>query len=56
LIRSDRQHGFIHVEQTPTARETTPLRGDEIAAVINQRFGLDGGRVPGRDQIAQPLA
>src|ERR1700734_3751948 len=25
LIRSDRQHGFILVEQTPTARETTPL-------------------------------
>lgn len=56
LIRSDRQHGFILVEQTPTARETTPLYGDEIAAVIHERFGLNSGRVPERDQIAQPLA
>ena len=55
LIRSDRQHGFILVKQTPTARETTPLRGDEIAAVIHERFGLNGRRIPGGDQVAQPL-
>jgi arylamine N-acetyltransferase len=55
LIRADPQHGFILVEQTPAARDVTPLPGDEIAAVIHRRFGLNRERVPGRERLGTAL-
>lgn len=45
LIRADSQSAFILVEETPTARDTTPLGSDEIATVIQEQFGLDAERV-----------
>jgi N-hydroxyarylamine O-acetyltransferase len=55
LIRADPQHGFILVEQTPPTRDTTPIHGDEIAAVIHERFGLNRERVPGRERLGTAL-
>lgn len=46
LIRGDSQSAFILVEETPTARDATPLRRDDIATVIHERLGLDGERLP----------
>jgi N-hydroxyarylamine O-acetyltransferase len=52
LLKSDKEHEFVLVEQQPDRRVTTPLTRSDLSAVLDDRFGLDAARAPALDRDA----